>query len=110
MKVIYVAGKYLGECDWDTYSNIHHARLAAHRLWEEGWAVVCPHANTAFFGGVGERDKGNPDGDWMKWLNGDLEIISRCDAIYMLNNYKNSKGALIELERAKELGLEVLYE
>ena len=110
MKVIYVAGKYLGECDWDTYCNIHHARIAAKKLWDKGWAVICPHANTAFFGGVGERDRDNLNGDWMKWLSGDLEIISRCDAIYMLNNWKDSKGAKMELAKAQELGLEVFYE
>lgn len=110
MKVIYVAGKYLGECDWETYNNIHHARLIAHKLWDEGWAVICPHANTAFFGRIGERDRSNPTGDWRKWLNGDLEIISRCDAIYMLNNYKNSMGAKAELRRAKELGLKIYFE
>jgi len=110
MKVIYVAGKYLGECDWDTYNNIHHARLAAHKLWSEGWAVICPHANTAFFGGVGEKDRDNPDGDWMKWLRGDLEMIARCDAIYMLDNWKDSKGAKMELKEATRLKKEILYE
>jgi len=110
MKVIYVAGKYLGKCDWETYNNIHKARLAAHRLWGQRWAVICPHANTAFFGEEGEKDKDNPDSNYWKWLKGDLEIISRCDAIYMLNNYKESKGALIELKEAKKLGLEIIYE
>ena len=110
MRVIYVAGKYLGECDWDTYNNIHHARLAAHKLWDKGWAVICPHANTAFFGGIGERDKDNPDSEYMMWLKGDLEIISRCDAIYMLDNWRDSKGAQIELKEAIRLGKEILYE
>ena len=110
MKVIYVAGKYLGNSDWETSLNIHHARLAAWRLWQEGWAVICPHLNTAFFGGVNERDKDNPDGDWRKWIKGDLELISRCDAIYMLNNFRDSKGAKFELEKAQELGKEILFE
>jgi len=110
MRVIYVAGKYLGESDWETYLNVHHARLAAWRLWQEGWAVICPHSNTAFFGGVGERNKDDPKGDWKKWINGDLEIIARCDAVYMLSNWRNSQGARIEHDKAVEVGLEILFE
>ena len=110
MKVIYVAGRYLGECDWETYNNIHHARVAARRLWDEGWAVICPHANTAFFGGPNERDRDNPNGDWQRWIRGDLEILARCDAIYMLRGWQDSKGASIEYAKARELGVEILYE
>ena len=110
MKVIYVAGKYLGKSDWETYLNIHHAKLVAHRLWDEGWAVICPHANTAFFGGENESDKDNPNGDWRKWIGGDFEIIKRCDAIYMLNNWQDSKGAKLEFEIARLLKIDTFYE
>ena len=110
MKVIYIAGKYLGDSDWETYLNIHHARVAAHRLWHEGWAVICPNGNTAFFGGIGERDKNDPNGDWQRWINGDLEILSRCDAIYMLSNWRDSEGAILEYNRAQKLGLLTFYE
>ena len=109
MKLIYVAGPYLGKCDWETYLNIHEARLAAHKLWEEGWAVICPHSNTAFFGGVGEQDKDNPNGDWRKWVEGDLEMVRRCDAIYMLPAWVRSKGAKLELEEALKCGIQVIY-
>lgn len=110
MKLIYVAGKYLGDSAWETYINIHHARVAARKLWDDGWAVICPHSNTAFMDGADAHDREGPNGDWARWLRGDLEIISRCDAIYMLDNYKDSKGALIELKKAMDLGLEILYE
>ena len=52
MKVIYVAGKYTGKSEWETFLNIQHARVVAHDLWYKGWAVICPHSNTAFFGGT----------------------------------------------------------
>lgn len=110
MKVIYVAGKYLGNSDWETYNNIHKARVVARKLWDEGWAVICPHSNTAFFGAESEKDRDDPNGDWQRWLNGDLEIIRRCDAIYMLDNWKDSKGAKLEHKLAVELGLEIYYE
>ena len=40
----------------------------------------------------------------------DLMLLERCDAIYMLDNWRTSKGARKELTRARELNLEVLYE
>ena len=110
MKLIYVAGKYLGDSDWETYLNIHHARVVAHKLWHEGWAVICPHSNTAYFGGIGERNKDDPNGDWKRWLEGDLEMVRRCDAIYMLSNWRDSKGAKLELEEARKVGKKIFYE
>lgn len=38
-----------------------------------------------------------------------MELI-RCDKIYMLKNWKKSKGAKEELRIAKKLNLEVIYE
>ncbi len=40
----------------------------------------------------------------------DMMIISQYDAIYMLNGYENSSGAIAELTYAKMLGLEVYDE
>lgn len=107
MKVIYVAGKYRASTDWAIEYNIQLAEKAAIKLWQEGWAVICPHKNTAHFGGV---VAGNSEEDHMCWINGDLEILSRCNAIYMLKNWELSGGARKELALAKQLGLEIYYE
>ena len=45
-----------------------------------------------------------------KFLAGDLEILKRCDAIYMLSNYLDSKGAKEELKFAYEQGKEIYFE
>jgi len=97
MKLVYVAGPYRGDID----ANIEHAREAAQRLWSLGYAVVCPHLNTAHFDGL------IPDEEF---LAGDLEILKRCDAIYMLHNWHKSVGSCEEYRLAKELGLEIMYE
>lgn len=101
MRVIYIAGPYRNSTEWGLEENIQKAERAAVRLWRLGYAVICPHKNTAHFGGVCDDSV---------WLEGDLEIIRRCDAIYMLNNWQQSKGASNELELARELGLEIIYE
>ena len=101
MKVIYVAGAYRSNSWNGVWENINHARTVARRLWLEEWAVICPHANTIFMDGE------DTDGVFLK---GDLEILRRCDAIYMLNNWKGSEGARGELELATVLDLEVYFE
>uniref|UniRef100_A0A6M3LQ89 DUF4406 domain-containing protein n=1 Tax=viral metagenome TaxID=1070528 RepID=A0A6M3LQ89_9ZZZZ len=106
MKLIYVAGKYNSTSEVGLERNIRHAEEAAKRLWLEGWAVICPHKNTAHFGGLLE----DPQKDRELWMAGDKEMVRRCDAIYMLNNWQASGGATEELELAKELGLEIYFE
>lgn len=103
MKVIYVSGKYTADSEWGLVQNIRLAEDAALKLWGKGWAVICPHKNTAHFGGC--------NSGWDNiWLNGDLEILRRCDAIYMLKDWECSYGACEEFKLAKKLGLEILFE
>lgn len=102
MKIIYVAGKYRGESENEVFENIIHARREALKLWHQGWAVICPHTNTMF---MGSRLGGDE-----KFIEGDLEIVKRCDGIYMLNNWQKSEGAKLELAKAQEIGLAIYYE
>jgi hypothetical protein len=101
MQVIYVAGKFRGKNQWQIVQNVRLAEEAALDLWTQGWVVICPHLNTMNFQGV------LPD---RVWLEGCLEILIRCDAIYMLKGWEDSVGATEELNLAKKLGLEVYYE
>ena len=68
MKVVYVAGPYRSTCEWQLEEFLRHAEDVSLKLWKEGWAVICPHKNTAHFGGaLGILDS--------TWLQGDLEIL-----------------------------------
>jgi len=68
MKVLYICGPYRGR----RLVNIVRARSAALFVWRCGGVALCPHLNTAFFDGK------MPD---QVWLDGDLELLSRSDAI-----------------------------
>jgi hypothetical protein len=104
MKVIYVAGALSGKNDNEVWNNIVLARSHALELWKQGWAVICPHLNSLYMG-HGTEDKDCFD----LFLAGDCEIITRCDAIYMLPNWKNSRGARLEFETAIAYNLEIIY-
>jgi hypothetical protein len=102
LKVIYVAGKYNDERgEWYVECNIREAERAAQFIWINGGVAICPHLNTKMFGGLCSYET---------WIQGDLEILSRCDAIYMLPNWIASEGAKQELEFAMKHNIPVLYD
>lgn len=41
------------------------------------------------------------------WLEIDLKTLEKCDAIFMMPGWENSKGAVMEYKKAKELKLEI---
>ena len=51
--------------------------------------------------------------DGKTWENYMIECVAeliKCDAIYMLNDWSQSKGARIEYAIAKEMGLKISFE
>lgn len=100
MKVIYVAGPYRARTEWGVTNNIRAAEEAALALWRMGWAVICPHKNTAYFGGAAPDDV---------WLKGDLAILEKCDAVYAMDGWLGSQGARDEILLAKEKRIPVYF-
>ena len=101
MKLVYIAGRYRAKTLVGRLWNIWKARRAAKRLSREGWCVVCPHMNTAMLDGH------QPDSFW---LDCGLELLARCNAIYMLEGWQWSVGACREWQLAKELELDIYYD
>ena len=101
MRVAYIAGPYRGKTESDVVANIRHAEKYAIKYWQMGYAVICPHKNTALFGGLA------PDEVWLK---GDLEILNRCDVVVMIPGWWASFGAMDEEEFARKVGLNIIYE
>lgn len=99
MKVVYVAGPFRGPNSWEIEENIRRAERLALEAWKLGAAVICPHSNTRFFQGAA------PD---HVWLDGDLAILRKCDAILMTPDWERSSGAKAEREHAIQHGIRVL--
>lgn len=96
--LVYVAGPYRAYNERTVSLNIHRASELALKVWELGAVAICPHKNTAYFGGA------LPD---EVWLQGDLEIIRRCDAVIMLPAWQTSQGATAEEAFAASKGIPV---
>jgi len=80
--------------------NIRKAEKLARKVWLAGHAAICPHLNTAHWGG---------DLTWEDFLLGDLAIISRCDAMLVVPGWINSKGTYTEIGFAEQNNIPVFY-
>ena len=100
-KVVYVAGAFRAKTQWGIMQNVRKAEDASLRLWKEGYVVICPHTMTQHYQGE------CPD---KVWLDGCLELMRRCDAIYLLKGWELSEGSWQEYRLAKELGLVIIEE
>lgn len=87
-KVVYVSGPYTNN---DTHENIMRAKRAAISLWNQGYAVLCPHLNTYHF-----ENESKFRLNYVQILSGDLLLLHKCDYIYLMDNWRNSHGAIIE--------------
>ncbi len=100
MKVAYIAGPYRGPNEWPFTQNIRLAEQVALELWKMGYAVICPHKNTAYFGGACTD---------LTWLLGDQEFVRRSDVVVMLPEWFWSAGASKEHSLAVDIGKVVRY-
>ena len=105
MKVAYISGPYRAETINGIVQNIHNAEKVAIKYWQKGYAVICPHKNTALFDGVA------PD---HIWLEGDLEFITRLipghDVLVLIKGWKKSEGAHLERNCAIKNGIQLIYD
>jgi Domain of unknown function (DUF4406) len=101
MKVVYVAGPFRGPDSWTIENNIRRAETLALEVWRIGAAAICPHTNTRFFQGAA------PDN---VWLDGDLAILAKADAILMTPDWERSSGARAELAFAHGQNIPAFYD
>lgn len=65
-------------------------------LKSSGHAVINPVKNLGF--------------SYRDYIDMALFELSKCDVIYMLKGYEESKGALLELQYADTVGMRIIYE
>ena len=94
MKAVYIAGPFRGPDSYAIHQNICRAEELALRVWQtETMCALCPHLNTAHFQGAAPDEV---------WLNGDLELLKRCDAVLLVPGWNKSTGTLAEIDFARQ--------
>lgn len=94
-KIIYISGGMTGVPNYETLFN-----KAEKKLRDAGYDVMNP----------AKFNQGLPEFDYDDYLEIDCYLLSHCDGIFMLDNWKQSKGAKAELNLARERGLLIMYE
>ncbi len=90
-QVAFIAGPYRAPTPGEIYHNIQNARKVAEEMWKLGYAVICPHLNSAFFDGIVSD---------AELLRGTREILSRCDLVILTPGWEESIGTYMEIDRA----------
>lgn len=67
------------------------ARSWAIAVWRSGAVALCPHLNTYHF----ELDAGLPG---ETYYEGDLVLLGKCDAMFVIPGSETSKGVKLERE------------
>lgn len=93
MKTIYISGAVTGDKDYRLKFD------RAEKFLESKGFTVCNPV------------KGEVDGnEWSYYLRKDLRKLLDCDCLYALSDWTKSKGALLEINVALSLGMEVILE
>jgi len=90
----YISGKITGLSIEDARKNFEQGKSAVEKL---GFIPVSPMDLPH-----------NHDQTWESYMKEDLTALLECQAIYTLPNWEDSRGAKIEVELAKQLGIHVI--
>ena len=98
--IAYVIGPIRSKWRIVRWLNINSARLTAIKLWSAGFAVICPHMNSACM-----RHKVDED----RFIEGDLVLIEKCDFAVVVGKWENSVGSLAEIKLCRRLNMPVYH-
>lgn len=102
-EVVYVSGRISASTPEEIEDNIRLGMKKGAELAKEGFAPIVPHGNSYGWNRHGSFD-------WREYMRVDLELVKRSDSVYMMSNWRESKGARIEERFARLLGKRVVYE
>lgn len=95
MQKIYISGKITGMVD-EAKILFEQAEI---KLKEMGFHPINPMNLSS------EHDK-----SWDSYMKQCIKAMCDCDSIYMLENWRTSKGAGLEFFLAKKLKMDIIYE
>jgi hypothetical protein len=90
--IIYISGPMTGypEFNYPAFQN------AAQQLRELGYIVTSPHEIEPL------------EQNWEGFMRADIKALMDCHKVVTLNGWEKSRGARIEVNLAKELGMKVV--
>lgn len=98
MKAVYIAGAYRARTPWATEQNVRRAEELALTVCAMGAVSVCPHTMFRWYQGT-FQDR--------YWLDAGIELMSRCDAVVLVDGWETSEGTKGEINQARLRGIPV---
>ena len=99
-RLIYIAGPYRAANAWEVEQNIRRAEAVGVEVAKLGAYPVIPHTNTR---GYFEHVQSDPN----FWLESTLELMRRCDGVFLTPDWLRSTGARAEADEAVRLKLPI---
>jgi len=99
-QLLYLCGPYRDKTPNGIWENIQRARRYALELWRAGYIVLSPHMNTSMMDGA------LPDS---VWLEGDIEMMTRCDVVAFMPGWEKSTGCKNEMEVCEQRKIPVMF-
>lgn len=102
IRPVYVAGRFRDSSPWLVHQNAVAAEQRAAIVTRyEGLVAVCPHLLTKNLDSL--RDE-------RYWCEATMEIMRRCDGVFVGPGWEDSRGTLAEIREALQLGKPVFFE
>ena len=102
--VIFISGPYRGKTLADIEANVDNAAVWCGVVKRLGWVPLCPHTNSHRVALCNLHDFGPLH---ESYLSDALELLTRCDAVLMIERWEQSDGALAERQFAWGKGIPV---
>ncbi len=97
-KKIYISGKITGLSIVQAESLFNNAETQLKAMYP-GCEIVNPM-----------KINHDHDKSWENYMRADLKEMLNCDSIYMLNNWQQSQGAIVEYTLAKGLNFKIIHQ
>jgi|LakMenEpi03Aug12_release.lakeMendotaPanAssembly.Ray.scaffolds.fasta_scaffold558115_2 hypothetical protein len=101
---IYISGKISGLTTEEALNNFERAEKYLHENQNSLDSVYVNELVNPM------KLEHNHDKTWVEFMKEDISALLTCDAIYLLKNWGDSRGARIERAIALELGIKIIYE
>lgn len=103
-KSIYLSGKITGLAPIEASKKFSEAERILVDVAKviNPYEIGLPYEHRWISEGVSEKER------WERHMDRDLDLLRNCDCIYMLDNWKESTGAIIEIKEAISHNIQIL--
>lgn len=105
MKTAYIAGKITGECE-----NIQLLMKCRQKFKDAEKQIKSSGDYICFYGlKINEGLINSGGASWSTYMKNDIKTLIECDVVFVLPDWKTSRGANIEVNLAIDLGIKVVF-